>query len=43
MAEIEFSVLARARLRGRSADEDGLKTAVDDCVSERNATAATID
>ena len=43
MAEIEFSVLARACLRGRNADEDNLKTAVDACVSERNATAATID
>ena len=43
MAEIEFSVLARACLRGRNADEDSLKTAVDACVSERNTTAATND
>ena len=43
MAEIEFSVLARACLRGRNADEGSLEQAVDACVSERNATAATID
>ena len=42
-AEIEFSVLARACLRGRNGEEDSLKTAVDACVSERNATLATID
>ena len=43
MAEIEFSVLARACLRGRNADEDSLEKAVNACVSERNATAATIN
>ena len=43
MAEIEFSVLARACLRGRNADEDSLENAVTACVSERNAVAATID
>ena len=39
MAEIEVGVLARACLRGRNADEDSLKTAVDAFESERNATA----
>ena len=43
MAEIEFSVLARACLRGRNADEDSLERAVNACVSDRNSTAATID
>ena len=43
MAEIEFSVLARACLRGRNADEDSLERAVNACVSERNTAAATID
>ena len=43
MAEIKFSVLARACLRGRNADEDGLEKAVNPCVSERNVAAATID
>ena len=33
MAEIEFSVLARACLRGRNADEDRLEKAVDACRS----------
>ena len=32
MAEIEFSVLARACLRGRNADEDSLEKAVNACV-----------
>ena len=36
MAEIEFSVLARACLRGRNADADSLEKAVKACVSERN-------
>ena len=35
MAEIEFSVLARACLRGRNGDEDSLERAVSACVSER--------
>ena len=43
MAEIEFSVLARACLRGRNADEDSLENAVNACVSERNAIGATIN
>ena len=43
MAEIEFSVLARACLRGRNADEDNLERAVRTCVSERNAAGATIN
>ena len=42
MAEIEFSVLARACLRGRNGDEDSLERAVSACVSERNAIGATI-
>ena len=43
MAEIEFSVLAWACLRGRNADEDSLENAVNAWVSERNGAAATID
>ena len=43
MAEIEFSVLARACLRGRNADQDNLERAVRACVSERNAEGATIN
>ena len=43
MAEIEFSVLARACLRGRNPDEERFEKAVNACVSERNETAATID
>ena len=43
MAEIEFSVLTRACLRGRNTDEDSLNRAVNVCVSERNTAAATID
>ena len=43
MAEIEFSVLARACLRGRNPDEDSLEKAVKACMSERNSMAATID
>ena len=43
MAEIEFSVLARACLRGRNGDEDSLGRAVSACVSERNAAEATIN
>ena len=41
MAEIEFSVLARACLRGRNGDEDSPERAVRACVSERNAIGAT--
>ena len=44
MAEIEFSVLARACLRrGRNGDEDSLEKAVRACVSERNAIGASIN
>ena len=43
MAEIEFSVLARACLRGRNPDEDRLEQAVNACVRERNAPAAPIN
>ena len=35
MAEMEFSVLARACLRGRNPDQDSLERAVNACVSER--------
>ena len=37
MAEMEFSVLARACLRGRNPDQDSLERAVNANVSERNA------
>ena len=43
MAKIEFSVLARACLRGRKGDEDSLERAVSACVSERNAIGAAIN
>ena len=43
MAEIEFSVLARACLRGRNEDEDSLEKAVSARVSERNETGAAIN
>ena len=43
MAEIESSVLARACLHGRNADEDTLERAVRACVSERTAAGATIN
>ena len=43
MAEIEFSVLARACLRGRNADQDYLQRSVNACVSERNSKAAAIN
>ena len=43
MAETEFSVLARACLQGRNADEDSLERAVNARVSDRNSAAATID
>ncbi len=43
MAEIEFSVLARACLRGRNPDEHSLARAINARVSERNAAVATIN
>ena len=43
MAEIEFSVLARACLHGRHGDEDSLERGASACVSERNAIGATIN
>ena len=43
MAEIEFSVMSRSCLRGRNGDAESLEKAVNTCVSERNATAATIN
>lgn len=43
MAEMEFSVLARACLRGRNPDEESLEKAVNANVSERNSAAAPIN
>ena len=43
MAEMEFSVLARACLRGRNPDQDSLEKAVNANVSERNAVASPIN
>ena len=43
MAEIKFSVLVRASLRGRNGEEDSLGKAVKACVSERNTVEAAID
>ena len=43
MAEMEFSVLARACLRGRNPDEESLERAVNANVSERNSAAAPIN
>ena len=43
MAEMEFSVLARACLRGRNGDEDSLEQAVNANVAERNAAATPIN
>ena len=43
MAEMEFSVLARACLRGRNPDQNSLAQAVSACVSERNTTATPIN
>ncbi len=43
MAEMEFSVLARACLRGRNPDQDSLEQAVNACVSQRNAATAPIN
>ena len=43
MAEIEFSVLARACLKGRNPDEDSLHKKVSAYEAERNAASATIN
>ena len=43
MAEMEFSVLARACLRRRNLDADSLERAVNANVSERNANTAAIN
>ena len=43
MAEIEFSVLARAGLKGRNPNEDALHKNVRDYEAERNAASATIN
>ena len=43
VAEMEFSVLARACLRGRNPDQDSLERAVNACISDRNAAAAPIN
>ena len=40
---MEFSVLARACLRGRNPDQDTLEKAVHANVAERNSTAAPIN
>ena len=40
---MEFSVLARACLRGRNPDTESLERAVNANVSERNETAAAIN
>ena len=43
MAEMEFSVLARACLRGRNPDQDSLERAVNARILERKAAAAPIN
>ena len=43
MAEIEFSVLTRACLRGRHADEAALTSTINAYQAQRNAAKATID
>ena len=43
MAEIEFSVLARACLKGRNADEDALQEDISAYETERNAAATAIN
>jgi len=43
MAEMEFSVLARACLRGRNPDEESLERTVKANVSERNGAATPIN
>ncbi len=43
MAEIEFSVLARACLKGRNPSEEALQKSISIYEAERNAAAATIN
>ena len=43
MAEIEFSVLVRAGLKGRNPDEDSLHKNISTYEAERNAASATIN
>ena len=43
MAEIEFSVLARAGLKKRNPDEDALQRNISACEAERNAAGAIIN
>ena len=43
MAEIEFSVLARACLRGHNPDEDALRRAIGAYEEERNVAGASIN
>ena len=43
MAEIEFSVLARACLKGRNPDEDSLRNNINAYEAERNEAGATIN
>ena len=43
MAEIEFSVLTRACLKGRNPDETALQRAINAYEAERNAAEATIN
>ena len=43
VAEMEFSVLTRACLRGRNPDQESLEQAVNACVSERNAVTSPIN
>ena len=43
MAEIEFSVLTRACLKGRNPDETALQRAINAYETERNAARATIN
>jgi hypothetical protein len=43
MAEIEFSVLSRACLKGRNPDADALQRAISAYETQRNAAGSTID
>ena len=43
MAEIEFSVVARACLKRRNPDEDALQKNISACEAERNEAATTIN
>ena len=43
MAEIEFSVLTRACLKGRNPDETALQRAINAYEAERNAAGATVN